>query len=226
MLLQADNLSRTWRRGGSMVHAVAEVSLTAQAGSVVTIQGPSGSGKTTLLLMLGALLRPTAGTVRIADEDPYAMSAERRSRFRARSIGFVFQRFHLIPYLSVLENVLTPTLAIGIPAARGRAGELIERIGLTGRIDHKPSELSTGECQRVALARAMLGRPRLLLADEPTGNLDAASAAIVLEHLRLAASDGATVVIASHDAVAARSADQRLRLDGGRLAMEGTEMKT
>ena len=134
--------------------------------------GPSGCGKTTLLLVAGGLLRPENGEVSIDGTDPYSLSGEQRARFRAEQIGFVFQQFHLVPYLNVLDNVMAPALVTGETSARERAGILVERFGLADRLGHRPGQLSTGERQRVALARALLNEPRVILADEPTGNLD------------------------------------------------------
>ena len=157
------------------VIALEAVSLSLGPGEFVGVWGPSGSGKTTLLLAAGGLLTPTSGTVAFQDQDVYGMSPRSRARWRAQCVGFVFQQFHLTPYLSVLDNVLTPALARPVPNARGRAEELLEQFGLTARASHVPAALSTGEQQRTALARALLPGPRLLLCDEPTGNLDMAS---------------------------------------------------
>lgn len=182
-----------------MVHALRGASLRLAPGSFKVIQGPSGSGKTTLLLAAGGLLRPDEGSVSVSGTDLYSLSPEQRARFRASHIGFVFQQFHLIPYLNVLENVLAPTLAYAHNGAPERAKQLVDDLGLGHRTDHPPSELSTGERQRVALARALLNEPELLLADEPTGNLDAENAAAVLRHLRAFAERGGAVMVATHD---------------------------
>ncbi len=170
-------------RASGPVIALEAVSLSLAPGEFVGVWGPSGSGKTTLLLAAGGLMTPTSGTVAFQDQDVYGMSPRSRARWRAQCVGFVFQQFHLIPYLSVLDNVLTPALARPLPNARCRAEELLEQFGLAARASHVPAALSTGEQQRTALARALLPAPRLLLCDEPTGNLDVASARIVLECL-------------------------------------------
>ncbi|MGA2497760.1 MAG: ABC transporter ATP-binding protein [Tepidisphaeraceae bacterium] len=180
-MLQLDAVSKNYTGPQEPVHAVAGLTLRIEPEEFVAVRGTSGCGKTTLLLMAGALLRPDAGTVRVRDADPYAMPAEARARFRAAHIGFVFQQFHLVPYLSVLENVLAASLALPSADAPQRATELVERFGLRERMHHVPAQLSTGERQRTAMARAMLNRPKLLLADEPTGNLDAASGKMVLD---------------------------------------------
>jgi len=216
-VLSISNLVKTYRRAGKEVRAVDGVALAVAPGEFVAVQGPSGCGKTTLLLVAGGLLRPDGGRVAVGGDDPYALSAEGRARFRAARIGFVFQQFHLVPYLSVLDNVLVPSLAEARPGAAARARGLVERFGLGPRADHRPGELSTGERQRVALARALLNEPRLILADEPTGNLDRASAAVVLDHLaEFAKADGA-VLLVTHDPWAAQRATRQVRMETGRL---------
>ena len=172
MTLKITNLSKVFRGPDGRVQAVDQVSLEVAVGKFTALMGPSGSGKSTVLLSSGGLLVPDDGTVLVAEKDIYSMPQEKRAVLRASTIGFVFQQFHLIPYLNVLDNVLTPSLALKIPDATARARDLISHFGLDGRVHHVPAELSTGEKQRTALARALLHRPRLLLADEPTGNLD------------------------------------------------------
>src|SRR5262245_49613886 len=150
-MLQAQHLRKTYDGRDGSVIALTDFSLTVEAGDFVAVRGPSGSGKTTLLLMCDGLLRPDAGQVLVAGQDLYEMSGEERARFRAANIGFVFQQFHLVPYLSVLDNILLPTLARAMPDGRRRALELVERFGLSHRMNHVPAELSTGERQRTAL---------------------------------------------------------------------------
>jgi ABC-type lipoprotein export system ATPase subunit len=216
MLLDIRGVSKTYHAGGKEVRALAGVSLTVNAGEFVAVQGPSGCGKTTLLLVAGALLSPEAGQVQIGGEDPYALPPDRRARFRAAQVGFVFQQFHLVPYLSVFDNVLAASLA-GDPAhARERAQKLLAQFGLSERAHHVPGELSTGERQRTALARALLNRPKLLLADEPTGNLDAENARIVLGHLKEFSRTGG-VLLVTHDTRAVEFAQRVAMMDGGRL---------
>jgi len=217
-LLQIEGLSKSYAGPQATVNAVEGVSLAVGAGEFVAVQGPSGCGKTTLLLAAGALLRPTRGRVLINGEDPYALSPGQRARFRAVNVGFVFQQFHLVPYLDVLDNTLAPTLALGADGdARGRALELIARFGLTGRLHHLPAALSTGERQRVALARALLNQPKLLLADEPTGNLDAENGLIVLRCLAEFARQGGAVLLVTHEANAGEYANRVLKMFGGRV---------
>jgi len=215
--LQIRELSKSYPGPQGTVRAVEGVSLTVGAGEFVAVEGPSGCGKTTLLLAAGGLLEPSRGHVLIDGQDLYALSTERRAQFRAANLGFVFQQFHLVPYLSVLDNVLAPTLAKPAPEARPRARELLARFGLGDRADHVPAALSTGERQRTALARALLHCPKLLLADEPTGNLDPANAQVVLGYLAEFARDGGAVLLVTHDAAARALAHRTLKLRGGRL---------
>ncbi len=216
--LEIQNLTKSYRGPKGNVRAVDGISLTVAPREFVAVQGPSGCGKTTLLLAAGGLLQPSSGLVRVNGQDPYALSPEDRARFRAAHLGFVFQQFHLIPYLSVLDNVLAPSIALPVPGAADRAPELIAHFGLADRAAHVPAELSTGERQRVALARALLNRPKLLLADEPTGNLDRDNARIVLGYLAEFAKEGGAVLLVTHDAAAAEFAQRTLRLVEGRLA--------
>jgi ABC-type lipoprotein export system ATPase subunit len=211
-MLELLRVSKSYRRPHETITALDDVSLRVGAGEFVAVQGPSGCGKTTLLLIAGGLLRPDRGTALVGDQNLYDLSDEARARFRAAHVGFVFQQFHLVPYLSVLDNVLSPALARAADGGRQRAEELLRRFGLWPRRTHVPAELSTGERQRTALARALLHRPRLLLADEPTGNLDAENAQLVLEHLRACAHEGAAVLLVTHDPAAASQADRTVFL--------------
>ncbi|MCX5684896.1 MAG: ATP-binding cassette domain-containing protein, partial [Planctomycetota bacterium] len=177
-----------------------------------------GCGKTTLLLIAGGLLKPDDGQVLLAGQDPYALAPDARARFRAENVGFVFQQFHLIPYLSVLDNILAPALARPLENARERAVELAGRFGLTDRQGHVPGELSTGDRQRTALARALLHKPQFLLADEPTGNLDEASGHVVLGHLAEFAKTGGAVLLVTHDPHATQYATRPVRMESGWIA--------
>ena len=217
-MLEVRNISKRYRGpAGGAVTALGGVSLDVAAGEFVAVRGPSGCGKTTLLLAAGALLAGDDGQVLIDGCDPYALAPDRRASLRAEKLGFVFQQFHLVPYLSVLDNVLSPSLARPSPQARLRAEELIAQLGLADRIHHKPGELSTGERQRTALARALLNGPRLLLADEPTGNLDADSARIVLEQLAQFARSGGAVLLVTHDDRAAAFAHRTILMANGQV---------
>lgn len=218
MILELNNVSKIYRgSGGREVRAADGLSLAIGEGEFVAVQGPSGCGKTTLMLIAGGLLAPDAGRVAVNGQDPYALGGDDRARFRATNIGFVFQQFHLVPYLSVLDNVLAPSLANGKPDAWSRAGQLINHFGLQDRMDHVPAKLSTGERQRTALARALLNQPKLLLADEPTGNLDRDNAQAVLGYLREFAEKGGAVLLVTHDDQAAKFARRIVRIRSGKI---------
>jgi putative ABC transport system ATP-binding protein len=221
-VIEVTNAARVYGHGPAAVQAVRDVSFKIEAGSLVSIVGASGSGKSTLLNMLGTLDRPTSGTVKIAGTDVYALDDNDRTRLRRERIGFVFQFFHLLPTLTAIENVmLTAELAgKGGKAARARAGELLERVGLSGRTEHRPDELSGGEMQRVAIARALIMDPPLLLADEPTGNLDSKTGRSILELLKGAVDAQRTVVLVTHDPSVAAQGDRVLTMADGNLASD------
>jgi ABC-type lipoprotein export system ATPase subunit len=217
-MLTIESITKIYSNQKLEVRAVDEISLVVAANEAVAIRGPSGCGKTTLLLVCGALLRPTRGAVRLAGVDPYELSPDERSDFRAQNIGFVFQQFHLIPYLNVEQNILTANVPSRQSDPRLRARELIQHFGLADRIHHVPSELSVGERQRVALARALFNNPKLVLADEPTGNLDPDNAVTVLDALREYADDGGAVLMVTHDPNAAERAHRIVPMERGHLA--------
>jgi ABC-type lipoprotein export system ATPase subunit len=225
-MLEIVNLCKSYRSPGGRLTVLHDLTLSVGAGEFVAVQGRSGCGKTTLLLAAGGLLHPDTGRVALAGQDPYALSEEGRARFRAAKVGFVFQQFHLVPYLSVLDNVLAPSLALRLQGARGRAEQLLEEFGLAGRRRHVPAQLSTGERQRTALARALLNRPQLLLADEPTGNLDHDNAAVVLGHLAAFARSGGAVLLVTHDPEAAARAHRVIRLGPQAQSTTAAEIKT
>jgi len=201
--------------GGRNVVGLDEVSLSVDRGQFVSVQGPSGSGKTTLLLTIGGMQRPTSGQVTVAGRDLYALSHAEQTKFRADHLGFVFQMFHLVPYLNVIENICLG--AIGQADVQEQAEGLLDRLGLTDRWQHKPSHLSVGECQRTALARALVARPDLILADEPTGNLDPENTAVVLKVLADFCQEGGSVLLVTHGQEAHGLADRRLQIEKGRL---------
>ena len=216
-MLELKNISKTFDGPDGDVAALDDVSLSVASGELVVVYGPSGCGKTTLLLIAGGLLRPGRGAVVLDGREPYRLGPNQRSALRAEALGFVFQQFHLIPYLSVLENVLAASAARPQPGVLERAHELVRHVGLEERINHVPAQLSTGERQRTALARALLNRPKCILADEPTGNLDEENAAAVLEHLVEFAGQGGAVLLVTHDAGAAQHAHHTIHLTRGRL---------
>ena len=213
---------RAYQRGASQVIALAGVSLEIRAGEKLAIMGPSGSGKTTLLSILGCLDRPSAGEHLFEGQPVAALGDDELSRLRNRSVGFVFQAFHLIPQLTVAENVETPLLYEGAPLDewRPRALAALERVGLAHRAEHRPSELSGGEAQRAAIARALVTAPRLLLADEPTGNLDTRTGEEIRALLDELHGQGATVVLVTHNEALGRGAERVVRLRDGRIESE------
>jgi putative ABC transport system ATP-binding protein len=222
-LVALRDVARVYPRGATEVVALAGVSLEVRAGEKLAIMGPSGSGKTTLLSILGCLDRPTRGEHLFDGRRVEGLSDDELSRLRNRSIGFVFQSFHLIPQLTVAENVETPLLYEGAPPHtwRGRALRALERVGLAARADHRPTELSGGEAQRAAIARALVTEPRLLLADEPTGNLDTATGEEIAALLDELHARGGTVVLVTHNEALARRAERVVRLRDGRVESEG-----
>lgn len=213
-MVQLENISKIYRIRRGQVKALDEISFQVKEGEFVVVRGPSGSGKTTLLLAIGGMLHPTRGRIFVGGKDIYAMSKRERAQFRAKNIGFVFQMFHLVPYLNVIENTL---LASGTRANYSEAEKLLERLGMSGREHHKPSELSAGERQRTAIARALLNHPRIILADEPTGNLDPENAAQVIGYLAEFHRGGGTVIVVTHGAVADQYSDRITYLQGGQV---------
>ncbi len=207
--------------GGRNVVGLDGVSLSIDPGQFVLVQGPSGSGKTTLLLTIGAMQRPTSGQVVVAGHDLVALNHAERTKFRAVHLGFVFQMFHLVPYLNVFENICLG--AHGKADVQEQAHALINQLGLTDRWQHKPSHLSVGECQRTALARALIARPSIILADEPTGNLDPENTNIVLEVLASYCQQGGSVMLVTHGQEAHSQADRTLRIEKGRLEEQALE---
>ncbi|HEV7761801.1 MAG TPA: ABC transporter ATP-binding protein [Acidimicrobiales bacterium] len=218
VLLEMKGVVKHYRRGDEDVVALAGVDLDVDTGELVALIGPSGSGKSTLLHLAGGLDVPDAGTVRVADRDLAALSVADRARVRRRDVGFVFQFFHLLPTLSVAENVELPLLLDKRRRRADRVRALLDRVGVAHRADHLPGELSGGEMQRAAIARALVAEPALLLADEPTGNLDSATGAGVLALLtEVVAEAGTALMMVTHDEAAAALAGRVLRLRDGRL---------
>jgi ABC-type lipoprotein export system ATPase subunit len=210
-----ENVTKTYRTRKGDVGALSGVDLAIGKGEFVVVRGPSGSGKTTLLMTIAGMLHPTGGTVSVGDRDLYAMSIRARAKFRAENIGFVFQMFHLVPYLNVLQNVVLAGGAVANRDSNAKARELTEKLGLAGRVHHKPSELSAGERQRTAIARALLNCPAIILADEPTGNLDPDNAAVVLGYIDEFHQQGGTVILATHGRAAKEFADRTVYMRNG-----------
>ena len=214
-MIELKNISKAYRsKRGTPVEVLKDMNLRAEAGEFVAVTGPSGCGKSTLLLIAGSLLQPDEGSVLIDDCDFTALNADDRALRRAETVGFVFQRFHLLPYLTVRENILSGAVALETEETkkRERAEALMESLGMTGRADHLPGELSVGEMQRTALARAFLNQPKVILADEPTGNLDPDNADLVLKSFAGFAAEGGVVLMVTHSPLDAARATRQLPL--------------
>ncbi len=218
-LIRLEALSRSFEVGDQVVRALDGVDLAIHPGEYLSLMGPSGSGKSTLLNVLGLLDRPTSGEYWLGDVQTSTMAEDRLADVRQKEIGFVFQVFHLISRMSALENVELPMMLAGMPPAerRGRARLALERMGLAPRVDHRPNQLSGGERQRVAIARAVVMEPRILLADEPTGNLDTASGGEVVRIMEDLNAQGLTLVVVTHDPQVGGRAGRRLRMRDGRI---------
>ncbi len=219
-IVRAENLVKVYRMGKVDVRALDGVSLTIPEGEFLAIMGPSGSGKSTLMNLIGCLDKPTSGTLLVDGQDVTRLGDRRLAKLRGRTIGFVFQTFNLIPRISALDNVLLPMGLVGaIPKSqrRKRAIELLEQVGLGHRVRHMPNELSGGERQRVAIARALANDPKLLLADEPTGNLDTKTGRAILELFKELHRQGRTIVLVTHDPDVASYAERIVRLVDGRI---------
>jgi putative ABC transport system ATP-binding protein len=217
-MIQVRDLLMQLSSGGRLLTILDGIALDVEAGEVCAITGPSGSGKSTLLGLLAGLDRPTAGSIVVAGAELMRLDEDGLARFRRETLGYVFQAFHLIPTLTAAENVAVPLEIAGVPDALARARKLLDEVGLAGRTQHYPAELSGGEQQRAAVARAVALRPKLLLADEPTGNLDSATGAQIIELLMtLNRERGSTLVFVTHDEVLARHAGRIVRLRDGRV---------
>ena len=221
-MLKMQSVSKSYSHRGKQIKAMDDLTLDIPPGDFLAIVGPSGSGKSTFVLMLGGMLSPTTGRVLIEGESLYDLPPKERAALRRRKIGFVFQTFNLVPYLTAMENVQVPLLLAGRSSSDQirRAGELLERVGLGDRLDHKPRELSVGQQQRVALARMLANDPEVVLADEPTGNLDPETSREIQRFLLEINSEGKTIVMVTHDPVAARKARRTIRLVDGRIEVE------
>ena len=221
MLIQLQGIWREYETGGSVVHALRDVDLEIEAGEALAILGPSGSGKSTLMHILGCLDRPTRGSYLLDGQDVSNLDVDEMAKVRNRTIGFVFQRFHLMPRSTALANVALPLRFAHVERKQreARAAQLLERVGLGDRMTHLPSQLSGGQQQRVAIARALANRPRLLLADEPTGNLDSATGAAIIELLDEVHADGTTVAVVTHDETLANKMPRIVRVKDGQVGV-------
>jgi putative ABC transport system ATP-binding protein len=227
-MLELERVVKHYHGGGEDVYAVDDVSFAVEAGEMVAVHGPSGSGKTTLLLLIAALLRPEQGAIRYCGRELSSLSEEETSDYLLRDVGFVYQSFHLMPRVSVIENASIKLLlgGVGKREAQARALPWLERLGLGERLDYMPEQLSGGERQRVAIARAIAGEPKLILADEPTGNLDSKRSGEIIELLHgVARERGVCVVLVTHDTEAASIADRRYTLRDGSLLDAGPDVE-
>jgi len=215
-MITLENVAKTYQTRRGQIKALENINLQIDKGEFVVIRGPSGSGKTTLLMTLGTMLKPSSGAIMFDDTNVYGLSASARALFRGKNVGFVFQMFHLIPYLNLLENVLWARVRDNSKTDYyDKASKLLERLGLGDRIFHRPAQLSAGEKQRAAIARAFLNEPEILLADEPTGNLDPKNAAEVVKHMRDFQANGGIVILATHGDQAEKYADRIVSLNKG-----------
>jgi putative ABC transport system ATP-binding protein len=227
-MFKLQNVSKRYRHKEQDVIALAPTTLEVSRGEFVAVIGPSGSGKTTLLSMLGGMLAPSSGQVWLDGESLYDASATERARLRQQKLGFLFQTFNLIPYLSALENVQVPLMLAGFRPAeqQSRVLEIMTKVGLGFRLHHKPRELSIGQQQRVALARTLANDPAMILADEPTGNLDPDTREQVLDFLQQLCNEGRTIVMVTHDAAAASRASRVIKLRDGAVVSDSTSLAT
>lgn len=220
--IELEGIQRTFTLGDSVVHALADINVTIDSGEYVAIMGPSGSGKSTMLNLLGLLDSPNEGHYRLEGRDVTTMSSDELAQVRRERIGFIFQSFHLIPRLTAAENVGLPMLLAGAPAQKReqRVMKALQKVGLSSRADHRPDELSGGQRQRIAIARAVIMKPAMLLADEPTGNLDRHTGAEVTELLESLNEGGTTLIVITHDPEMGLRARRRLMMVDGRLTDE------
>lgn len=218
-MLVIENVSKIYRKKGQEIKAIDAISLEISKGDFVAITGSSGSGKSSLLLMLGGMLSPTEGKVSIDGESLYDLPPKEKASFRQQKIGFLFQTFHLIPYLSAIQNVQVPLLLSSVDSKRQveRAEYLLRRVGLQDRMEHKPSELSVGQQQRIALARMLANDPSLILADEPTGNLDPEMSQNAINFLLELNAEGRTIILVTHDRNVAQQAKREITISNGKI---------
>jgi putative ABC transport system ATP-binding protein len=218
-VIELEKVSKDYRRGSETVHAVRDVSLAVKAGEYIAVIGHSGSGKTTLMNIMGCLDRPTSGRVAIDGREVQEENESGLTRIRRSAIGFVFQQFFLIPTLNVLENVSLPSLFIR-RQSNGRARDLLEMVGLGNRLYHLPVQLSGGEMQRVAIARSLINSPPIVLADEPTGNLDSRNAGMIMDIFKQLNQEGVTIVLVTHNPDIVKGCDRMVHIEDGRIQEE------
>lgn len=227
IILSVEHLSKFFKSGDHIVNVLSDVSFAIEQGSTCAIVGPSGSGKTTLIAICAGLERPSEGSLALDGTALHSANEEDLARLRNESVGFIFQNFQLLPSLTALENVMVPAEIRGENHARSRAGDLLKQVGLQGRLDHYPVQLSGGEQQRVAIARAFMNQPKILFADEPTGNLDADTAQEIIKLIfDLNATRGTTLLLVTHDRELTEQASRTIRLRGGKVASDSNGLQT
>jgi putative ABC transport system ATP-binding protein len=227
-MIELINVSRTYIQGSREIHALRDITLSIRPGEFLAVMGPSGSGKSTLLNLIGGLDQPSSGEIFIDKRPLHGISDDELTLIRRRRVGFIFQFFNLLPILTATENVGLPLLLDGIPFPRvkPKAEALLKKVGLTERIEHRPEQLSGGEMQRVAIARALVTDPAVLLADEPTGNLDSHTSLEIFDLLKALHSEGQTIVMVTHDAKAATYGTRMITLRDGRISEDSAKNKT
>jgi ABC-type lipoprotein export system ATPase subunit len=216
-MIEVKNIVKNFNSAKEKVVALNHIDLVVKKSEFVLIKGESGSGKSTLLFIMGGMLNPTSGKIIVNKKDLFALSEAERSKYRANEIGFVFQSYHLLPYLNVFENIILPNQLPEIHIQKEDVYKITDELGIADRLDHKPSQLSAGEKQRVALARALITKPSIILADEPTGNLDEKNTIEVLNYLKSFQKNGGTVVMVTHGNLADTYATRTIRLEKGKL---------
>lgn len=218
-MVEVKNISKVYTSGKHSVNALSHINLKVEKSEFILIKGDSGSGKSTLLFIIGGMLHPTAGDIVVNKKSIISLTEQERSKYRAGEIGFVFQSYHLLPYLNVFENIMLPDKLIKDTISKEAVYNLVETLGIKDRLYHKPSQLSAGEKQRVALARAMISKPSIILADEPTGNLDEKNTIEVMKHLKAFQRKGGTVIMVTHGNLADRYATRTIHLHKGKLTI-------
>ena len=213
LILKASDISKSYSSDKNQIKVVDNYNIDLFSSEFVSLTGPSGCGKTTILMIIGCLLKPDHGTVEIDGLDIYSMNSSRIAEQRSKKIGFIYQDFKLIPYLTIKENILCSSLINDVGNLEDKANDLILRLGLIHRVNHRPEQLSAGEKQRTAIARALLLEPKLIIADEPTGNLDKKNSSLVIEALKHYSDEGACVIMVSHDEDVKKSSDRHIQMD-------------
>ena len=214
-MIKIQNMTKVFKKNGNEITAVSDLSLEIEKGTFSVVYGKSGSGKSTLLMMIGGMMTPDIGSVIVGGQDLYTLSGRKRNKFRKQSVGFMFQRFHLLPYFTVYENIALPLAMNKVSDISDKVSDITNMLGIADRMKHYPAELSIGQQQRVAMAKALVNNPDIILADEPTGNLDSENGDIVVEQLRSVAGNGKIVIAVTHDLSLLDCADNKIKIVDG-----------